>query len=123
MCEYRQVCGGCRARAFATTGDVLAADPSCTYEPRPGAPVVTPQRAVTYGKEFQRALSWSPAARARLERIPSFVRGVVAQRVEQYVRGQGGQEVTVETLSQVRRAMPIDFSKRRPFFTEVEADG
>ncbi len=123
VCEYRQVCGGCRARAFATTGDVLAADPSCTYEPRPGAPVVTPERAVTYGKEFQRALSWSPAARARLERIPSFVRGVVAQRVEEYVRGQGGQEVTVETLSQVRRAMPIDFSKRRPFFTEVEADG
>ncbi len=32
-CEYREVCGGSRARAFAVTGDHLAADPSCPYEP------------------------------------------------------------------------------------------
>jgi AdoMet-dependent heme synthase len=32
-CEYREVCGGSRARAFAVTGDHLAADPSCPYQP------------------------------------------------------------------------------------------
>jgi len=32
-CEYREVCGGSRARAYALTGDYLAADPSCVYEP------------------------------------------------------------------------------------------
>lgn len=32
-CEYREVCGGSRARAFAVTGDLLAADPSCPYQP------------------------------------------------------------------------------------------
>src|SRR5204862_24483 len=32
-CEYQKLCGGCRARAFALEGDVLAADPSCVYEP------------------------------------------------------------------------------------------
>ena len=32
-CEYREVCGGSRARAHAVTGDHLAADPSCPYEP------------------------------------------------------------------------------------------
>jgi AdoMet-dependent heme synthase len=118
-CEYRQVCGGCRARAFAVTGDVLAADPSCTYEPRPGAALVEPARAVTYGAEFQPALAWSPAARERVERIPSFVRGVVMQRLEEYARRQGVREVTIEMLAEVRNAMPIDFSKRRPFFTEA----
>lgn len=32
-CEYRAVCGGSRARAFAMTGDWLAADPLCAYVP------------------------------------------------------------------------------------------
>jgi radical SAM protein len=34
-CEYREVCGGSRARAFAVSGDHLAADPSCPYDPAP----------------------------------------------------------------------------------------
>ena len=33
-CEYRQICGGSRARAFAMTGDALAEEPCCTYQPR-----------------------------------------------------------------------------------------
>ena len=32
-CEYRQVCGGCRARAHEATGDYLAEEPLCSYEP------------------------------------------------------------------------------------------
>ena len=32
-CEFREVCGGSRARAYALTGNELAADPSCVYEP------------------------------------------------------------------------------------------
>jgi radical SAM protein len=34
ICEYRTLCGGSRARAFAYTGDALASDPFCAYEPR-----------------------------------------------------------------------------------------
>lgn len=33
-CEYFRVCGGCRARAYATTGDYLKEEPLCTYEPK-----------------------------------------------------------------------------------------
>jgi radical SAM protein len=36
-CEFRTLCGGSRARAFAYTGDPLASDPFCSYEPRTGA--------------------------------------------------------------------------------------
>lgn len=36
-CEYRSMCGGSRARAFAMTGDVFACDPLCGYEPGLGA--------------------------------------------------------------------------------------
>lgn len=32
-CEFRSLCGGSRARAWAMTGDVLAADPTCVYVP------------------------------------------------------------------------------------------
>ena len=33
-CEFRTICGGSRARAFALTGDAFATDPWCGYEPR-----------------------------------------------------------------------------------------
>ena len=36
-CQYRAVCGGSRARAFALTGDYLAADPTCAYDPEAGS--------------------------------------------------------------------------------------
>ena len=32
-CEYRHICGGSRARAFAYTGDPLGSDPFCPYQP------------------------------------------------------------------------------------------
>ncbi|MEQ1947957.1 MAG: TIGR04053 family radical SAM/SPASM domain-containing protein [Bryobacteraceae bacterium] len=32
-CEYHTICGGSRARAYEATGNPLAADPFCTYEP------------------------------------------------------------------------------------------
>lgn len=33
ICPYIKVCGGCRARAFAETGDYLAEEPYCIYQP------------------------------------------------------------------------------------------
>jgi len=32
-CEFTRVCGGCRARAYEITGDYLAEEPYCIYEP------------------------------------------------------------------------------------------
>lgn len=32
-CEYRKICGGSRARAFAWHGDYLAEEPTCPYQP------------------------------------------------------------------------------------------
>lgn len=32
-CEYTKICGGSRARAYATSGDYLAEDPRCVYQP------------------------------------------------------------------------------------------
>jgi AdoMet-dependent heme synthase len=37
VCSYRALCGGSRARAYATTGDVLGEDPLCAHVPRVAA--------------------------------------------------------------------------------------
>ncbi len=115
-CEYRAACGGCRARAYASTGDHLAEDPSCAYEPTGTVPLIEPLRPVTYGDPARRELSWSAEALARIDRVPSFVRGVVVQRVEAFARSRGLTEITPDLMREVRRAMPVDFSKRLPFF-------
>jgi len=33
VCEYKSICGGCRARAYETTGDHLESEPYCMYQP------------------------------------------------------------------------------------------
>jgi radical SAM protein with 4Fe4S-binding SPASM domain len=38
-CQFRDVCGGSRARAFAATGAVMGSDPLCSYEPGPNVEV------------------------------------------------------------------------------------
>lgn len=34
ICEYQKICGGSRSRAYALTGDFLAEDPRCVYQPQ-----------------------------------------------------------------------------------------
>jgi radical SAM protein len=35
-CEFREVCGGSRARAYALTGDIFAEEPCCVWQPKAG---------------------------------------------------------------------------------------
>lgn len=39
-CAYRVICGGSRARAYAVTGDYLAAEPDCVFQCEPGRPLI-----------------------------------------------------------------------------------
>ena len=121
VCEYRKVCGGCRARAFARTGDLGAADESCAYEPSGAVEVLEPAVAITYGAPAVSEMIWDDDARVRMQRIPSFVRGVVTARIEQFARERGHARVTADLLDEVRRSMPVDFTKRRPFFMGGDA--
>jgi len=34
VCEFKVICGGCRARAFGVTGDYMGQEPYCLYEPK-----------------------------------------------------------------------------------------
>lgn len=42
-CEFRNICEGCRARAYGSTGDYLAEEPFCLYTPRGYLPEGQPQ--------------------------------------------------------------------------------
>jgi radical SAM protein with 4Fe4S-binding SPASM domain len=133
-CEYREVCGGCRARAYADSGDYMGPDDSCAYDPSGEIPLIASRRPVSYGQSGPGgsslaggatastdeaapvALEWSPEALARIDGVPSFVRGVVKARVEKFAIDRGYESVDVEVMEEVRRKLPVDFSKKLPFF-------
>jgi radical SAM protein with 4Fe4S-binding SPASM domain len=102
-CEFSKVCGGCRCRAYATYGDYLAEDPACGYQPGAhGGQVIELPASMTFGLPVAPELHWQDAARARLEAIPSFARGMVVKAVEAYARGRGETVITPELLADVR---------------------
>jgi len=41
-CEFRNLCGGSRSRAYALTKDYMAEEPRCVYQPRRAAPAARP---------------------------------------------------------------------------------
>lgn len=118
-CEFRELCGGCRCRAYATYGDYLAEDPACAYQPgRHGGDVIRLAEAQTFGLTVRYGLPWAPSARARLDAVPAFARAMVVEAAEAYARGQGATEVTTGLLAEVRSRWGITpgraFAPRRP---------
>ncbi|MCC7326791.1 MAG: radical SAM protein [Burkholderiales bacterium] len=96
-CDFRYSCGGCRARALAQHGDLLAEDPKCAYVPPPGRAPETPAES---GQ--RRRVEWEPDADARLLHIPAFVRGTVKAMLEERAAGEGIDRITVEFVSRHR---------------------
>jgi radical SAM protein with 4Fe4S-binding SPASM domain len=92
-CEYRKLCGGCRARPLAMGGGLMDADPWCGHYPR-GKPVVEPL-VETANSE----VTWSPEAAQRLSRVPGFLRKMVRKRAEAHVRDLGEEIVTTEHMA------------------------
>jgi len=117
-CEMNAQCGGCRARAYGMTGDVMAEDPLCTHTPgtfvgspllasaTTAAPDALAGRALQYGPESPATIAWDDAAAARMKKIPAFVRGMVVRAVEESCRKGGLDRVTVEELERIRARMP-----------------
>lgn len=89
-CEFKELCGGCRCRAYAASGDYLQEDPACTYQPDGNGRLLRAEGIV-----------WAEAARARLERIPiAFIRNKVQKGVEAYAQRQGAKRITAEVMNE-----------------------
>jgi radical SAM protein with 4Fe4S-binding SPASM domain len=117
-CEMNAQCGGCRARAYGMTGDLMAEDPLCTHTPGTfaGSPLLAVGGAtsgakpaglnIEYGHESPSTIAWDDAAAARMKKIPAFVRGMVVRAVEDSCRRHGLDRVTIEELERIRARMP-----------------
>jgi len=118
-CEMNGHCGGCRARAYGMTGDVMAEDPLCTHTPGKfaGSPLLVLRRpALEYGSAAPPTIAWDDAAGERMKKIPAFVRGMVVRAVEESCRKNGLDRVTVDELERIRARMPTPklFGKSSP---------
>jgi hypothetical protein len=113
-------------RALGMTGDVITEDALCTHEPgrfndspllrgpeviygaapvsSEGAPAVA-SAPPSIGAGITEVV-WDEDARERMNRIPAFVRGMVARAIEDSCRKEGLDRVTLETLEAIRSRIP-----------------
>lgn len=113
QCEFHELCGGCRCRAYAVTGDYLAEDPSCTYVPgkyKGKSIPVAPEHL--YGISETGTLTWSTDALERLKKIPFFARGMVKRALESKANSDGitliTEEYMVETRAKMSERFPVN---------------
>ena len=50
-------------------------------------------------------VAWAPAAEARMERIPSFIRPMARKAIERYAEGKGYTTITEEVMDEARGVM------------------
>ena len=104
-CDFRISCGGCRARALASTGNLMAEDAKCHYLPNETAcPEVLPARQ-------EPGVDWEPAAQALLGRIPGFVRAKVQANLESKAAAVGEPSISLDFM---RAHRPATLSFCRP---------
>lgn len=103
-CDYRVSCGGCRARALATEGDLMAEDGKCMYIPAYVQPEVMPSMECP-------VIVWAPEAQRMLERIPSFIRNRVKGSLEEKAKAEKQGEITMEFM---RKHKPAGLPFARP---------
>jgi radical SAM protein with 4Fe4S-binding SPASM domain len=115
-CEFSAMCSGCRARAFAETGNYMAPDTSCDYEPgKYGGKEITLKIEDTLGLEVEYQTQWTDDAKGRLERIPSFARGMVIKGIELFAEERGIQVIDEEVVKKSREEMITKRGAMFPF--------
>ena len=109
-CEFRLICGGCRARSLATNGTLFGEDPWCSYQPS-GNQLIEPLK-----QDLQPELRWQPDALQRLEHVPAFLRKMVRRRTEEFARSSGDLEVAANHLNQLasKRFSQMEKARKLP---------
>jgi radical SAM protein with 4Fe4S-binding SPASM domain len=100
-CEYELICGGCRARAYADSGDMMGEDPWCEHNPKEGVEkILIPEETKANGPEKP---EWTPEAREILKKIPFFLHNLVINGTESYAVEAGITIITPEVMEVVKQ--------------------
>ena len=104
-CEFRLLCGGCRARPAAAGQSLFDSDPICAWQPRGGDVIQALQDTAKH-------ITWSREAEQRLQGVPGFLRRMVRQRAETYVAEC---EENIVTTTHLANLMARRFGGNSPF--------
>jgi len=96
-CEFSDVCGGCRARALASSGDLMGEDPWCEHKPD------TTRGQGSGVRNKKTDIIWDEEASERLKNVPVFLRSMVKKGIEQYARTKGLSSITPEMMEEMRK--------------------
>jgi len=106
ICEFRQICKGCRARALALTGNQMGEDSWCTYIPgKYDNKTIQLKTSETFGTEEEFTMNWNTQAKGILKQIPSFSRGMIIKNVERFAAENNYGEITLEVMKAAREEM------------------
>ena len=106
ICEFRQICKGCRARALALTGNQMGEDSWCNYIPgKYDNKIIQLKTSETFGTEEEFTMNWNTQAKGILKQIPSFSRGMIIKNVERFAAENNYGEITLEVMKAAREEM------------------
>lgn len=112
-CEYAELCGGCRARPYASHGDYMDEDIWCLYIPKGGSRIVPMKEEAIH-------MIWSKEAEQRLSRLPFFLQKMIKGRVERRAREEGREIITLEFMEDLRKKT---FGNTAPVFKDGRFKG
>jgi radical SAM protein with 4Fe4S-binding SPASM domain len=95
-CEYTEICGGCRARAFVNKKDMMDEDSLCDYIPSGKGKLTTDMKAAS-------ELQWEERAKERIKNVPTFMQNMIIRMIESKAKERGIDIVTSEFIDELKR--------------------
>lgn len=95
-CEYIEICGGCRARAFVDKKDIMEEDSLCSYIPRG-------RQKVTIEMKRDSDLQWEEKAKERIRNVPTFMQNMIIRMIEAKAKERNINTITSEFIDELKK--------------------
>ncbi len=95
-CEYTELCGGCRARAYLYKDDIMGEDSLCNYEPQGRGKVMIEMKGDS-------DIEWDERAKERMKNVPTFMQSMIVRMIESKARELGITTITSEFIDEMKK--------------------